>query len=120
MHCYFLLAGDSAIPIIYHVERVRNGRSFMTRTVQARQRGKCIFTTTISFVAERPRGEPCLEHGWDLPNDAMERLRKVLQEDGEAQTKGKDLTDLTEEGASDEDMNKWPFTSRRMGIANSE
>lgn len=49
-HCYFLLAGSNAIPITYHVERVRDGRSFATRTVQARQRGKCIFTTTMSFV----------------------------------------------------------------------
>ncbi|KAK7209263.1 hypothetical protein V2G26_016441 [Clonostachys chloroleuca] len=49
-HCYFLLAGSRDIPILYHVERVRDGRSFATRTVQARQRGRCIFTTTISFA----------------------------------------------------------------------
>ncbi|RMZ74904.1 hypothetical protein DV737_g5621, partial [Chaetothyriales sp. CBS 132003] len=35
MHCYFVLAGDSSIPILYYVERVRDGRSFITRTVQA-------------------------------------------------------------------------------------
>lgn len=51
-HCYFLLAGSSSIPILFHVERVRDGRSFATRTVQARQRGKCIFTTTISFAKD--------------------------------------------------------------------
>ncbi|QPH04133.1 hypothetical protein C2857_000866 [Epichloe festucae Fl1] len=51
-HCYFILAGSGAVPILYHVERVRDGRSFATRTVQARQRGRCIFTTTISFVRE--------------------------------------------------------------------
>ncbi|KAI8182119.1 hypothetical protein Brms1b_011272 [Colletotrichum noveboracense] len=39
-HCYFLLAGSSEIPILFHVERVRDGRSFATRTVQARQRGR--------------------------------------------------------------------------------
>ena len=53
-HCYFLLAGSNSIPITYHVERVRDGRSFATRTVQARQRGKCIFTTTMSFMKEAP------------------------------------------------------------------
>ncbi|EGX46891.1 hypothetical protein AOL_s00097g317 [Orbilia oligospora ATCC 24927] len=52
MHCYFVLAGDWTIPVIYTVEIVRDGRSFATRTVQARQKGKCIFTTTCSF--QRP------------------------------------------------------------------
>jgi acyl-CoA thioesterase II len=51
-HCYFLLAGSSEQPILFHVEQVRDGRSFATRTVQARQRGRCIFTTTISFVRD--------------------------------------------------------------------
>ncbi|KAK4102902.1 Thioesterase/thiol ester dehydrase-isomerase [Parathielavia hyrcaniae] len=51
-HCYFLLAGSSELPILFHVEQVRDGRSFATRTVQARQRGRCIFTTTISFVRD--------------------------------------------------------------------
>ncbi|CAK7271597.1 acyl-CoA thioesterase [Sporothrix epigloea] len=49
-HCYFLLAGNAEIPILFHVERVRDGRSFATRTVQARQRGRCIFTVTASFT----------------------------------------------------------------------
>ncbi|KAK7743847.1 acyl-CoA thioesterase [Cytospora paraplurivora] len=51
-HCYFILAGSSEIPVLFHVEKVRDGRSFATRTVQARQRGRCIFTTTMSFVKE--------------------------------------------------------------------
>ncbi|KAI7779629.1 hypothetical protein LA080_000653 [Diaporthe eres] len=51
-HCYFILAGSSEIPVLFHVERVRDGRSFATRTVQARQKGKCIFTTTMSFTKE--------------------------------------------------------------------
>ncbi|CCX33382.1 Similar to Acyl-coenzyme A thioesterase 8; acc. no. Q8VHK0 [Pyronema omphalodes CBS 100304] len=50
MHCYFVLAGNSNIPIIYHVDLVRSGRSFHTRTVQAKQRGNVIFTTTLSFT----------------------------------------------------------------------
>ncbi|KAJ8098646.1 thioesterase-like superfamily-domain-containing protein [Lipomyces tetrasporus] len=49
MHCYFVLAGDPTLPVLYKVEHVRDGHSFVTRTVQARQRGRCIFTTTISF-----------------------------------------------------------------------
>ncbi|GKT42421.1 acyl-coenzyme A thioesterase 8 [Colletotrichum spaethianum] len=66
-HCYFLLAGSSEIPILFHVERVRDGRSFATRTVQARQRGRCIFTTTVSFVKEGSGGEKQVRHAAPLP-----------------------------------------------------
>lgn len=65
-HCYFLLAGLNDIPITYHVERVRDGRSFATRTVQARQRGRCIFTTTMSFV-KTAEGKPEVRHAALMP-----------------------------------------------------
>jgi len=68
-HCFFVLAGDSSTPILYHVERVREGRSFCTRTVQARQRGKCIFTVTCSFVREGSGGEQTVEHQYSMPPD---------------------------------------------------
>ncbi|KAH7019097.1 thioesterase-like superfamily-domain-containing protein [Ilyonectria destructans] len=67
-HCYFLLAGSDEIPILYHVERVRDGRSFATRTVQARQQGRCIFTTTISFVREATGGKKQVRHAAPLPD----------------------------------------------------
>lgn len=66
-HCYFLLAGSDEIPILFHVERVRDGRSFATRTVQARQKGRCIFTTTISFTKEGSGGEKQVRHAASLP-----------------------------------------------------
>ncbi|KAL4997801.1 thioesterase-like superfamily-domain-containing protein [Aspergillus recurvatus] len=68
MHCYFVLAGDSEIPILYHVERVRDGRSFITRTVQARQRGRPIFTTTLSFSKANTGGKKKLEHASSMPS----------------------------------------------------
>lgn len=67
MHCYFVLAGNSEIPILYHVERVRDGKSFITRTVQARQRGRCIFTTTISFMRAGSGGERTVDHQSKMP-----------------------------------------------------
>lgn len=67
MHCYFVLAGDSTIPILYHVEHVREGKSFATRTVQARQRGKCIFTTTMSFAREGSGGAETVQHAAPIP-----------------------------------------------------
>ncbi len=62
MHCYFVLAGAADVPVVYHVERVREGRSFATRTVQAKQSGRCIFTTMLSFVREGSGGQRVLEH----------------------------------------------------------
>lgn len=71
-HCYFLLAGSSDLPILFHVEKVRDGRSFATRTVQARQRGKCIFTVTASFVRRGSGGPPSnqVRHAQPMPTDA--------------------------------------------------
>jgi len=86
MHCYFVLAGDAEIPIIYHVEHVREGRSFATRTVQARQRGQCIFTTTCSFARENSGGSKTVQHSVPLPqniqgpsdNDEMSEMEKTI------------------------------------------
>lgn len=80
MHCYFVLAGVSESPILYHVERVREGRSFMTRTVQARQRGQCIFTTTCSFMRETKDRET-LDHEWEIPEGAIDGLKEMLRKD---------------------------------------
>ncbi|PHH54235.1 Acyl-CoA thioesterase 2 [Ceratocystis fimbriata CBS 114723] len=66
-HSYFLLAGSSTIPLVYHVERVRDGRSFATRTVQACQRGACIFTITASFVRRSSGGTKSLRHALPTP-----------------------------------------------------
>ena len=54
LHGYFLRPGDPARPVVYDVERIRDGQSFVTRRVVARQRGKAIFSTSISFqIPER-------------------------------------------------------------------
>jgi acyl-CoA thioesterase II len=62
MHAYFLRPGDTSIPIIYDAERIRDGRSFETRRVVARQHGEPIFYLTANF--QRP------EEGFDH-QDAM-------------------------------------------------
>jgi acyl-CoA thioesterase-2 len=49
LHAYFIRPGDPSIPIVYNVERVRDGRSFTTRRVVAVQHGKAIFTMSASF-----------------------------------------------------------------------
>jgi len=53
LHAYFLRPGDPAVPILYEVDRIRDGRSFTTRRVVAIQHGKAIFNLAASFqVAE--------------------------------------------------------------------
>ncbi|KAI0837914.1 Thioesterase/thiol ester dehydrase-isomerase [Hypoxylon sp. FL0890] len=73
-HCFFVLAGDSSVPILYHVERVREGRSFCTRTVQARQRGHAIFTVTCSFVREGSGGAVTVSHAAPMPAEALAQV----------------------------------------------
>src|ERR1700759_1204817 len=63
LHAYFIRPGDPAVPIIYLVDRVRDGRSFTTRRVSAVEHGKTIFTLSASFHPPE-RGE---EHGLPMP-----------------------------------------------------
>ncbi len=49
MHAYFVLAGDPTVPIVYEVERTRDGKSFTTRSVKAIQHGRPIFIMIASF-----------------------------------------------------------------------
>ncbi|MCU1600406.1 MAG: hypothetical protein JWO22_1115 [Frankiales bacterium] len=63
LHAYFLRPGDPSVPIVYEVDRIRDGRSFTTRRVVAIQHGKAIFHLSASFqVLERG-----LEHHRPMP-----------------------------------------------------
>lgn len=64
LHAYFLRPGDFSIPIIYDVDRIRDGKSFTTRRVNAIQHGKAIFTLSASF--HEP--EEGVEHQSDMPD----------------------------------------------------
>lgn len=64
MHGYFILGGDINIPIDYHVDTIRDGRSFTTRRVVAFQNGKAIFNMAASFHIEE-EGE---SHQINMPN----------------------------------------------------
>ncbi|MFZ2504324.1 MAG: acyl-CoA thioesterase II [Nocardioides sp.] len=63
LHSYFLLPGDPEVPIVYDVERLRDGRSFGTRRVVARQHGRPIYYQTVNF--QKP--ESGLEHQDVMP-----------------------------------------------------
>ncbi len=64
LHGYFLRPGDPKVPIIYDVDRIRDGKSFATRRVVAIQHGRPIFNMSVSFQRE----EPGLEHQFDMPD----------------------------------------------------
>ncbi|WP_349928576.1 acyl-CoA thioesterase II [Acinetobacter sp. A1-4-2] len=51
LHAYFLYGGDVNAPIIYEVDRLRDGKSFVSRQVRAIQHGRTIFTAMISFAS---------------------------------------------------------------------
>ncbi len=68
MHGYFLRSGDMDLPITYSVDRIRDGRSFSTRRVQAYQNGEPLFSSIYSFqIAEKG-----LEHQDSLPEGIPE------------------------------------------------
>lgn len=64
LHAYFMRPGDPAVPIIYEVDRIRDGRSFNTRRVVAIQHGHAIFSMSASFHLE----EEGFEHQPEMPD----------------------------------------------------
>src|SRR3974390_2416261 len=58
LHAYFLVPGDPRVPILYEVDRSRDGKSFSSRRVVAIQHGRQIFHMSVSFQAQ----EPGVEH----------------------------------------------------------
>ena len=86
LHAYFLRPGDPSIPIVYEVDRIRDGRSFTTRRVVAVQHGKPIFNLSASFHVE----EEGFEHAAAMPEvpapDGLvtlsERMRPYAEEMG--------------------------------------
>jgi acyl-CoA thioesterase-2 len=82
LHAYFIRPGDPTVPLIYLVERVRDGRSFTTRRVSAVQHGETIFTLSASFH----RAEPGVSHADPMPDvpgpdelpSTAERMEKLF------------------------------------------
>lgn len=79
LHAYFLRPGDPGLPILYTVDRIRDGRSFTTRRVVGTQRGRAIFNLSASFQLV----EQGLEHSTPMPDvpgpDALPTLPERMQ-----------------------------------------
>src|ERR1700694_1759296 len=79
LHSYFLRPGDPTVPIIYDVDRIRDGRSFTTRRVVAIQHGRAIFNLSASFQGE----EQGAEHQDPMPDapdpETLPTMRERLE-----------------------------------------
>ena len=80
LHAYFLLPGDPKVPIVYDVERIRDGKSFATRHVKAIQHGQPIFSMSVSFHNNEEGDShqaamPDVPGPEDLPNETEVRER---------------------------------------------
>jgi acyl-CoA thioesterase-2 len=79
LHAYFLRPGDPRIPIVYDVDRIRDGHSFTTRRVVAIQHGRAIFNLSASFHID----EPGPEHQYPMPDapdpDTLPTMRERLE-----------------------------------------
>lgn len=84
LHAYFLRPGNPALPILYEVERIRDGKSFTTRCVVAVQKGEAIFSMSASFH----QAEAGFEHQDDMPTVPPPSLCQTQQQYLEA-NKGK-------------------------------
>lgn len=96
LHAYFLLGGDPHEPILYEVERLRDGRSFATRRVVARQKGEAIFAMVASFHDE----EPGFDHAAPMPEapppEACPDPRQAIERlEGPARFRMKGMIDTT-------------------------
>lgn len=104
LHSYFLRGGDMNAPIIYDVDRIRDGRSFCTRRVVAIQHGRPIFNMSASFQKQ----EDGYEHQPDMPDvpgpEGLKSDRELKEEIFSA--KGKDFNPYI--------MPDWPIEVRRV------
>jgi acyl-CoA thioesterase-2 len=76
LHGYFLRPGDPEIPIIYDVDRIRDGKSFTTRRVNGIQHGKAIFSMSVSYQIS----EEGLDHQSTMPDVPMPEDLKSEQD----------------------------------------
>jgi acyl-CoA thioesterase-2 len=86
LHAYFIRPGDPRVPIVYEVDRIRDGRSFTTRRVVAIQHGQAIFALSASFQTS----EEGLAHADEMPAvpppEQLDDLASWVRKAGDVQT----------------------------------
>jgi acyl-CoA thioesterase-2 len=117
MHAYFLRAGSTALPIVYDVERTRDGHSFSTRRVVAIQKGRPIFTMTASFHKDEPGVMHQIKRPQVLPVAQSEQRSSLLgsrplpfavrSADWNPDTPEQPVIEFTREGQKDAVWRRW-------------
>jgi acyl-CoA thioesterase II len=129
LHAYFLLPGDPAVPIIYDVERTRDGGSFTTRRVKGIQHGKTMFAMSVSLQ----KSEPGLAHQTSMPNvpppedlpneqqlvkkfegDIPEDIRKYWQRERPIEMRPVDVTRYLDRGKHAPEQAMWIRATDRL------
>jgi acyl-CoA thioesterase-2 len=105
LHAYFLRGGDPAVPVIYSVDRIRDGASFTTRRVVAVQHGQAIFNMSVSFQKEE-RG---YEHQDPMPDAATPESLPTWSD------RIREMADRVPE-----EMRPWVFAERPIEMRASE
>lgn len=82
MHAYFLRPGDATLPVVYEVDRVRDGGSFSTRRVLAIQKGRPIFSNSVSFQLDEEGFSHQTEKMPEVPGPEGLRSEQELSRDG--------------------------------------
>eukprot|EP00754_Rhynchopus_humris_P014504 Rhum_TRINITY_DN14390_c15_g2::Rhum_TRINITY_DN14390_c15_g2_i1::g.85773::m.85773/K11992/ACOT8, PTE; acyl-CoA thioesterase 8 len=113
LHCYFLESGNPEVPAVYHVDRLRDGRSFCTRNVVARQGGKAVFSMQASF--QRPE-DSRLAHQVQMPEvpppmECVTFAEAALAKMDEAKAAGDTHTAVVMRAAASF-RTTWPFEMR--------
>ena len=119
LHAYFLRPGDPAVPILYEVDRLRDGRSFSTRRVVAIQHGRAIFNLQASFhgLEDGPDHQLPMPQGLPEPEtlpDWHERMEPYRDQLGEQYERARpidvryvDGDPLSRKGAPSDSLRVW-------------
>ncbi len=129
LHAYFMRPGDPTVPIIYQVDRIRDGRSFATRRVAAIQHGEAIFALSASFQIP----EEGFEHQDEMPSvpdpdslptfeeraaafrdRAPREMRAWLERERPIETRSVDGSDFPQKGKQEPRSLVWLRASGRL------
>lgn len=107
LNAYFLRSGDVTKPIVYDVDRIRDGGSFTTRRVVAIQNGRAIFNMAASFQVD----EPGFEHQDEMPPAPPPESQPTEQE------RARSFADKLPKGLRERATAPRPFELRPIGVA---
>lgn len=119
-HAYFIRPGQPGVPMVFAVDRVRNGRSFTTRIVTAKQQGEATFTMTASFHRDGEEGlDYQLPRAFDVPepDDVTDPVSGMMAQMREmAERLGPEMAEMAERMQMARSVSFFaPFDMRELG-----